>query len=231
MPIREYSKWNERPTDYQEEQDPYRRYFFLCEGAKTEQFYFEALIDYRKELGIHPLIDVRYLEKTEEDANLSDPMRITEMAIIKKEELDFDEGFDVLVVVFDADVFEFKKNNYDEVIRLARDNQLVPGVTNPCFELFLLFHIPNSYEDHIKPIEDKLLLKENLGSHSLLPRLLSDIIGISPKHNPEIGKLAKDVRVAIDQCEKINNDIDKCKGVPTCNLGIIINMILNDRPI
>ena len=71
MPVHTYTNWNQRPSDQEEQIEPFRKYFFICEGANTETFYFKHLIDLRKELGIHPLIDIRLWEKTEEDKNIS----------------------------------------------------------------------------------------------------------------------------------------------------------------
>ena len=65
MPIHTYTNWNVRPTDNEEQIEPFRKYFFICEGANTETFYFRKLIDLRKNLNIHPLIDIRLMEKTE----------------------------------------------------------------------------------------------------------------------------------------------------------------------
>ena len=39
----------------------------------TEVWYFKKLIDIRKSLGIHPLIDIRLMEKTGEDDSISNP--------------------------------------------------------------------------------------------------------------------------------------------------------------
>ena len=64
-PVRNYSNWNKRPTDDEEQIEPYKKFFFICEGANTEVWYFRKLIDQRKQLGIHPLIDICLLEKTE----------------------------------------------------------------------------------------------------------------------------------------------------------------------
>lgn len=55
-PVRSYTNWNSRTTDEEEQIEPYRKYFFICEGANTETWYFKKLIDIRKELNIHPLI-------------------------------------------------------------------------------------------------------------------------------------------------------------------------------
>ena len=66
-PVRTYTDWNKRPFDQEAQIEPYRKYFFICEGSNTEVWYFKKLIDLRKQLRIHPLIDIRLMEKTEED--------------------------------------------------------------------------------------------------------------------------------------------------------------------
>ena len=71
-PVRSYTNWNSRTTDEEEQIEPYRKYFFICEGANTETWYFKKLIDIRKELNIHPLIDIRLLEKTEGDKEIAE---------------------------------------------------------------------------------------------------------------------------------------------------------------
>ena len=52
MPIHTYTNWNTRPSDQEEQIEPFRKYFFICEGVNTETFYFRRLIDLRKQLGI-----------------------------------------------------------------------------------------------------------------------------------------------------------------------------------
>lgn len=63
MPVHTYTNWNTRPSDHEEQIEPFRKYYFICEGANTETFYFKRLIDLRKQLSIHPLIDIRLWEK------------------------------------------------------------------------------------------------------------------------------------------------------------------------
>lgn len=45
-PIKTYSNWNKASNNARIE--PYRRYYFICEGKNTEQWYFEKLIDILK---------------------------------------------------------------------------------------------------------------------------------------------------------------------------------------
>lgn len=118
MPTHVYENWNKRPSDREEQIEPYRKYYFICEGANTETFYFKRLIDIRKDLNIHPLIDVRLLEKTEQDRNLSFPKRLAEFAEQQKAILggDFDEERDRMVIIFDADIFEEKVSGYEEFV-------------------------------------------------------------------------------------------------------------------
>ena len=71
MPVHTYTNWNKRNSDTEKQIEPFRKYFFICEGANTEMFYFEKLVDLRKELGIHPLIDIRLCEKTGSDKDIS----------------------------------------------------------------------------------------------------------------------------------------------------------------
>ena len=75
----------------------------------------------RKELNIHPLIDMRLLEKTEGDKDISFPRRLIEFAEKQKEnpEISFDKERDKMIIVFDADIFEKKVLDYDEVVALG----------------------------------------------------------------------------------------------------------------
>ena len=124
-PVRSYTNWNSRTTDEEEQIEPYRKYFFICEGANTETWYFKKLIDIRKELNIHPLIDIRLLEKTEGDRDISFPRRLIEFAENQKEnpEIAFDKERDKMIVVFDGDIFEEKVLDYDaeQIIQNEKD--------------------------------------------------------------------------------------------------------------
>lgn len=47
-PVRSYTNWNSRSTDNVEQREPYRKYFFICDMANTETWYFRKRIDIRK---------------------------------------------------------------------------------------------------------------------------------------------------------------------------------------
>ena len=132
-PIRNYSGWNQRAADSQEPIEPYQKFFFICEGANTEVFYFKELINLRKQLGIHPLIDICLLEKTDEDKNLSNPKRLISFAEVQKAnpDISFDKDHDQMIVVIDADIYEWKPDDFPEILEMATNYNDILAVTNP----------------------------------------------------------------------------------------------------
>lgn len=228
-PVRSYTNWNSRKTDSEEQIEPYRKYFFICEGANTETWYFRKLIDIRRSLNIHPLIDIRLLEKTEEDKDISFPRKLIDFAESQKEnsEIMFDKERDKMIIVFDADIFEEKVLDYDEVIALGETDNIL-AVSNPAFELFLLLHFEDAYTKDIKPNMEQIIKNKKDGNQTFIYKLLLARTGINSKRNSAIGELAKNVDVAIVQEKKINEDIHNCKGKITCNIGKIIESIRND---
>ena len=182
MPVHTYTNWNSRPSDQEEQIEPFRKYFFICEGANTETFYFRRLIDLRKQLGIHPLIDVRLWEKTDEDRNLSFAKNLVDFAEKQKQnpETDFDTERDKMVIVFDGDIFEEKVQGYDELISSIEEKDIA-AVTNPGFELFLILHIEESFEQYIKGHETEFLSVDEKGKYSYAYKVLLELTGINAK--------------------------------------------------
>lgn len=233
-PIRSYTNWNIRSTNNAAQVEPYRHYYFICEGRNTEKWYFEKLIDIRKDLSIHSEIKLVYLEKIEEDENLSNPTQLIDFADQQKSNgaISFDSRFDKMIVIFDADVFENIYANYDEVIAKGLQRNLL-GVANPSFELFLLLHYPNAIDELI--IADRINIITNawVGNGRNRRRYIEDIFrkksGMRPKSNRAIGELAHNVLTAIEQEKKLNNDISACKGTITSNIGCLIKSIIDDQ--
>lgn len=231
MPVHTYTNWNSRSSDKEEQIEPYRKYFFICEGANTETFYFKRLIDMRKQLGIHPLIDIRLWEKTDKDKDVTFPKHLVEFAEKQKDALDneFDSKRDKMVIVFDGDIFEEKVQGYDDLIASIEEKDIA-AVTNPGFELFLILHIKNSYDKYIKGHEEEFFYRDEKKKYSHAYNVLLEITGMNAKKNPEIGQLADNVLLAIEQEKLINQNIHEIKGKVSSNIGAIIESIINESP-
>ena len=228
-PVRNYSNWNQRPSDLQEQVEPYQKFFFICEGANTEVFYFKKLIDLRKQLGIHPLIDLCLLEKTDDDRTISYPLHLLDFAEQQKsnDDIHFDPERDQMIVVIDADIFESKSPAYEDVLAKAQEYKDRLAVSNPAFELFLLLHIKGSLETAILPNAEAILKNEKTNGKTFIYNLLFSHTHMNSKTNVRIGELAANIDVAINQEQYLNEDILQCHGLLTCNLGRIISEIRN----
>lgn len=231
MAIRTYTNWNRRTSDKEKQKEPYKKYFFICEGVNTEQYYFKHLIDIKKTLGIKPVIDMRLLEKDNEDSGISFPLNLIEYAnkLKSKREIDFDKKRDKMIIVFDADIFEFKSDRYDEIVEKGKSSGNILGVTNPSFELFLLLHFDGSFEQDILGNEEEYLKEENLSKKGYVYQKLLKKTKMNSRKNPNIGELANNIFIAIKQEKLINQDIECCKGRLTSNIGKIVESIIKDE--
>ena len=225
MGLREFSNWNVR--DDKEEVEPLKKYIFLCEGSVTEVAYFKHLMKIRRKLGIHPFIDISILERTEGDVSISAPKRLVQFGSEYKTRDSFDGERDTIVVVFDADVFERGQPHYSDILENAKQEKFVVGVTNPCFELFLLLHYENGFSEYIVPNASEFLSPKGL-KNKLAYTILKERAGIDSKSNTAIGKLAEFITIAIEEERFLNQDINDCKGKITSNIGQIIDDILHD---
>ncbi|MGN1164022.1 MAG: hypothetical protein ACI4S4_04345 [Candidatus Ornithospirochaeta sp.] len=78
------------------------------------------MIEIRKELGIHPLIDLKLLEKPEGEESFSNPKKLIELADRLKRKIGdgYDKFHDKMVIVFDADIYKRKPKEYKEILEL-----------------------------------------------------------------------------------------------------------------
>ena len=133
-----------------------------------------------------------------------------------------------MVIVFDADIFEKKVKNYDEIIEMGEKNNIL-AITNPGFELFLLLHYEKSYETDIVPHSEEIIQNMKTGNQTFIYSLLKKRTGINSKRNHKIGELAIRIMIAIEQEKKLNQDIHECRGKITSNIGKIIEGIMRNE--
>ncbi len=232
-PIRTYANWNARPSNNVEQIEPYKHYYFICEGQNTERWYFEKFIDLKKEFSVSSLISIEYLEKTEENKTWSDPKKLFELAKYVREngEIFFDPKHDKMVIVFDADIYENREESaYLNLIKEASKEDIL-CVTNPSFELFLLLHYENAYEELIRPNSAEILKNDWITTEGEEVRYIEYLFrkksGLKPKKDRAISDFVKNIFVAIKQEQLLNTDISQCRGTITSNIGVVIASILN----
>ena len=234
-PIRSYTNWNTRISNKETQIEPYKHYYFICEGKNTEKWYFEKFIDMKKELSISSLVSIEFLEKTGIHENWSNPKKLYELAeqCRKNGEISFDPKRDTMILVFDVDIYEKQDPSvYNEFIQIAsKDNTIC--ITNPSFELFLLLHYENSYKEIILPHKDEIIANNKVKAGNERMRYIEYLFrkrsGLKPKTDSMIGELVNNVTIAIEQEKNLNNDVLSCRGKLTSNIGKVIQMIFEEN--
>lgn len=67
---------------------------------------------------------------------------------------EFDSEYDKIFIILDRDCQSFTEEQYREVLQKSEDNQLNLGITNPCFEFFLLLHFENVSDLDLNLLKD-----------------------------------------------------------------------------
>lgn len=213
------------------QREPYKKIFIICEGEKTEIKYFQGIKDNSKELGINNLLQIIIMDKTPESKGISNPNGLVKLAIETKKRFVcndnqtyndriYDEKRDKFLIVFDRDKKDFV--NYKEFIDFNKKSFLL-GITNPCFELWLLLHSKNSVEDIINPHYDKILENgKKSNKHNYLSSIISDKYHMNPKSGMKFSKFKDDMSYAIGQEKKVEQDIYNLENKIGSNIGKII---------
>lgn len=209
-----------RPSDELEQNTPYIKYFILCEGAKTERYYFEGLINQKKELGLPNtsklLPNTFYVDKTEEDSHNSDPQNLLNV-VLNDTELKQNEGIrpeDKFILVFDLDIFtayredtNHKNYGYNDLLAQAKGGAGVSNiyfaVTNPSFELFLLLHSENAWENIVQPKKVAILQNDSVSKKKrYISNIFSNVYGYNSKSNENVRDISVKVYTAIEEEKK-----------------------------
>ena len=117
---------------------PQRKVIFIgCEGA-SEVGYAQLLQDLADATGLHIHLDIRELGPGAGDPLHRIELAVTRLHFLRRARTDPAERF----VFVDHDQAEREPQRAERAIRLARDNDINVVWKRPCFEAFLLRHLP-----------------------------------------------------------------------------------------
>lgn len=229
VPIREYSNWNKRKVESLEIIEPKKKYYIFVEGQKTEAYYMKGFVN-NYASNIEELIEIKYEEKTGNDKGISNPKDLVEYAKKELVNTTYDKDTDKVIIVFDADIYKGKDREYQDILKLIRDNGFIPAVSYPSFELFLLLHKDNSYEEIIKSNIAEILENKNVSKDKkFLYKLCNDTYGFDVKSKGKVKEIAGNFDIALIQENMVNENIDNCIGCLSCNVAYVLNMALKGK--
>lgn len=229
-PLIPLDTWNIR--DEAPRRKPKGRCFIIAEGANTEYWYLSHLAKLLAKRNLPELVEMRPVERTEDDRNKSHPHALykqaSEIRYDEEGKYGFDPETDRIVVVYDLDVYKGDEAGYKaDLAEIAEVADV--AVTNPSFELFLLLHVEDAYERYISPHAQEIL--ENAYAPNThrryISKLANDILHINVKKNQRAALLAEDFELAAAQERNLNQNPAIAMNNLSSNVGKTILEIID----
>lgn len=204
--------------------EPRRKYYIACEGKKTEYQYFKGLLEAREELGISPLVEV--LPINHSPGTSSHPLHIIQETkqVIDDCETYFPE-VDTVCIIVDRDAKSFTPSQYDEAISVCKANAYTFVVSNPCIEIWLLFHYSNlqTYP------QQEILENKKIGTRTYVERKLKDDF-LNGSYNKARIQFARDflphVQKALENSAQYAQTIEELKTKIGSKVGLLVKELL-----
>ena len=176
----------------QEAQRPIRKVLIVCEGKKTEPYYFKAF----QISGELIKVEVHGAGKNKDS--------LVKHAIELKRKAEPKESYSVVWCVFDRDLDPsnpYDKDNFNKAIQLAKTNQIKVAYSNDAFEIWYILHFNyhqaawrrNRYEGELTKLLGTKYNKNDPAIYAKLKKRQVDAIKHAKKllasygacHNPE----------------------------------------------
>lgn len=139
----------------------------------------------------------------------------------------YDSNYDKICIIIDRDMNSFSKEQYQDTVKLSEDNNFILGITNPCFEFFLLMHIYDISNDDIlenKKEQEKTLMER------ILDKCLKEEIGTSfKKRNYDVKYFIENIDKGIENSKLYQFDNHKLINEVGTSVFTILDEILESQ--
>lgn len=193
-----------------ETKEPKKVFLLACEGRHTERKYFLGIQENKYRLQILEYIEIEIFKKSNPD--ISNPLNIFEELKIKIESKGIEA--DEVCLIVDRDSESFKEWQYIKVVNGCKENNFNLYLSNPNFELWLLFHF---IQEITLEQQDKFLSKNGEIAKELQKYLNKNNLSKAKSFNKKIlfEHYIDRIDNAIKVAKKYETDINKLKD----NLG------------
>lgn len=199
-----------------------RLFVIATEGEKTEKHYFETLTD--KEHFHSTRVHVEVLPAR--DGQSSPQQAIARMNAFKRD-YKLRPG-DELWIMVDRDHQSWGPKQLKEVQQLCKQKKYAFGLTNPCFEFWLLLHLEDA-NDYDEATRQKVLENQKSGSRTYCEQRIISRLGAYNKANPDFGQIIPQVGQALDRNKQLtdNGKVDLFSQLGT-SIDRLIALLISD---
>ncbi|KAF5053086.1 RloB-like protein [anaerobic digester metagenome] len=207
--------------------EPKNKYYIACEGKKTEYQYFKGLLEARNDLGISSLIEVIPIRHTQ--GTNSHPLTIIKETheVIGNCEV-FSPDLDTVCILVDRDAKSFLSHQFDKAVTLCQLYNFRFVVSNPCMEIWLLFH----FTDLTAYDKQAILENTKTGDRTMTEIVLKNDF-LHGSYNKTRIHFTRDflphVWTAIKNARKYSLAIDEVKNSLGTNIGLLVEEILSQE--
>lgn len=183
----------------------------------------EYIVDNNYEENIYYFIDEvnNLISDSEENIRI-----LIDDIIALKERLEYDHQIDEVCVIIDRDKGSFKKFQYDEVVKICKQNNYNLGISNPCFEFWLLLHLSDCKEYNIEDI--RINRKVSKSKRFLEKQLANKLNGSYNKSNIKFEQFKDNINTAIENQKLYESDIEKLENNVGTRVGSIIENMMKE---
>ncbi|MDD4000387.1 MAG: RloB family protein [Bacilli bacterium] len=208
---------------------PFRTYYLIMEGTKTEPTYFRLLEAELIKRRVRNNISLVYLERTENDRGSNSPQQLYDF--LQKYRKDKGDVNGEYLMIFDRDSYKNHFNpcrSYLNFLNKVKKSKVRLLVTSPCFEIWLLLHQPNAYQNHIEPHQKLLFENARLSpAYTYISKIVRNVFGFNPKSFIPEDFLEK-LDIAMKQSSLITSDLKKMATELGENISDFIKEISRD---
>ncbi|EOU1985465.1 RloB domain-containing protein [Clostridium perfringens] len=137
------------------------------------------------------------------------------------ENIDFE--YDEINIIIDRDYKSFTEEQFQEVVNICNENNYNLGLTNPCFEFWLLLHLTDCSEYDNNKIKEN---KKEKTKRNFLEKCLIDKLNRYRKDKINFENYREKVKIAIKNIENYCQDIEQLNDNIGSSLGIIIKKLI-----
>lgn len=139
--------------------------------------------------------------------------------------INYKPGYDEVCIILDRDFKSFKENQYDEVLEICKKKKYKLGLTNPCFEFWLLLHFDDCLSRDIETIRKNPKINKKKRYLEIELAKLENLSGYN-KNRLNFDDYIDQIPLAIQREKAFCQDLEKLKNHVGSTVGCIIEELM-----